>query len=147
MFSFVEILLIMHKKEIVRICTMCIMALAMPAMLFAETVGVFFDSNVAQSKFAAEDVKIALEAKSFTVEMLSLSSLDALYAKRKVVVALAGNTIVTDILKSQGGTIPSGLGEQAYALRTTTTPQTSFWVLGGDATGAMYGRKYLCQWI
>jgi len=135
----------MSFKTMVRIYTMCIMALVMPVMLFAETVGVFFDSNMAQCKFAAEDVRIALEAQSFTVEMLSLSSLDGSYANKKVVIALATDSSVTNILKSQEGTVPSGLGEQAYGLRTTTTPQTSFWVLGGDANGAMYGGLQIAE--
>jgi hypothetical protein len=124
---------------------MCIMALAIPTLLFGQTVGLFFDSNVPQIKFAADDVKTALESKSYTVEMFPLTSLNSSYANRKVVIALATNADVTNILKEQGGTLPSGLGEQAYGLRTTTSPQTSFWVLGGDATGAMYGGLQIAE--
>jgi hypothetical protein len=39
------------------------------------------------------------------------------------------------------------LGEQAYALRTTDTPQTSHWVFGGDVHGAMYGGFDLAEGI
>jgi type IV secretory pathway VirB3-like protein len=40
-----------------------LMILVMPILAIAETVGVFFDSNVTQIKFAATDVKTALESK------------------------------------------------------------------------------------
>lgn len=114
------------------------LSFSLPVVLFAETVGVFFDTTVGQSKFAAGDVKTALESKSFTVEMLNLSQL-AGYANKKVVIALSSNTAVTTVLTGQGGAVPTGLGEQAYALRTTTQPQMSYWALGGDVNGAMYG--------
>ncbi len=121
------------------ICKILILLFVFPVMLFAETVGVFYDSSVEQIKFAAGDVKTALEGKGHTVEMLALSTLDAAYANKKVVIALTSDNATTSILTAQGGVLPSTLGEQAYALRTTSNPQTSYWVLGGDATGAMYG--------
>ena len=37
------------------------------------------------------------------------------------------------------------MGPQAYALRTTTKPDLSYWVLGGDATGAMYGGLQIAE--
>lgn len=129
----------------VRICTMCIVALAIPAMLFAETVGVFFDSNVAQIKFAAGDVKTALESKGFKVEMNALSKLKSGYAKKKIVIALASNAEITKLLTTGGGTIPANLGEQAYGIRTTSSPQKSYWVLGGDVNGAMYGGLQIAE--
>lgn len=127
------------KNLIVRKCKLIVLAFAMPVMVFAETVGVFFDSNVAQIKFAAEDVKTALESKNFIVEMLPLSALKVKYANKKIVIALTSDKIVKKICKAQGENIPNGLGEQAYCLRTTTKPNKSYWVLGGDVNGAMYG--------
>jgi len=127
------------QKNIKRFCTLGIMLIAIPALLFAETVGVFYNSNIEQIKFAAADVKSALESKGFKVEMNDLSRLKASYSNKKVVIALASEIEVTKLLAVEGGTIPNSLGEQAYALRTTHKKQTSFWVVGGDANGAMYG--------
>ncbi len=110
-----------------------------PKQVFSETVGVFFDSSVPQIEFAAGDVKTALEAKSFTVEMLPLNALNAKYANKKVVLSLASNKEIVKLLSIQEGINPAELGVQAYGLRTTKAPQTSYWVLGGDANGTMYG--------
>lgn len=135
----------MLKKMMVRLCTIGLVVLALPLMVFAEPVGVFYDSKVAQIKFAADDIKAALESKGFSVEMLPLTALSAKYTNKKVVLALASNKAMTKILTSQGGTIPNGLGEQAYALHTTSKSQKSYWVLGGDANGAMYGGLQIAE--
>lgn len=136
---------IMLKKSILRLCTVCFILLAIPTLVFSETVGVFYDSKVAQIKFAAEDIKTALESKNFAVEMLPLTALDAKYTNKKVVLSLASNITVNQIVTSQGGTISTGPGEQAYALHTTTTKQKSYWVIGGDANGAMYGGLQMAE--
>ncbi len=135
----------MLKQRVVRLCAMSIAALAMPAIVCAETVGVFFDPAVEQIKFAAGDVKAALEKNKFTVEMLPVASLKTSYANKKVVIALASDAAVTAALAAQGGSKVAGLGEQAYGLRTTETPQKSYWALGGDVNGAMYGGLQIAE--
>lgn len=108
-------------------------------LLAQETVGVFADATIPQIEFAAGDVHAALKAKGFTVETLPLASLSAGYVNKKVVIALATDAAVKALLAGQGGTAPGPLGEQAYSLQTTTQGQRSYWVLGGDSNGAMYG--------
>lgn len=135
----------MLKKWMVRVCTISLVVVALPLMVFAETVGIFSDNSIPQIKFAADDVKTALESKGFKVEMLPLSYLKSDYTKMKVVLALVSNAEVTKLLLRQGGTIPSGLGEQAYGLRTTEKRKLSYWVLGGDSNGAMYGGLQMAE--
>jgi hypothetical protein len=130
---------------ILRFYTLLILALATPVLAIAETVGVFFDANVAQIKFAATDVKTALELKGFKVEMLPLNALNSKYSNKKVVIALSSNNEVTNLLNSEDGTAASGLGSQAYALRTSAKPQKTYWVLGGDVNGAMYGGLQIAE--
>jgi len=129
----------MNKTFFFRLCTVFIMAFAIPTLVSAEKVGVFFDSNVPQIKFAAGDVKTALESKGFTVEMLPLASLESDYSEKKVIIALSANAEIAKLMTGEGASIPTGLGEQAYALRTTKKAKTSHWVMGGDVNGAMYG--------
>jgi len=135
----------MFKKIIRHACTMGIMFIALPVMVFAETVGVFYDSSVEQIKFAAGDIKTALESKNYTVEMHPLTALKSKFANKKVVIALASDKAVAKILSRQSENIPTGLGEQAYGLLTTIKPQKSFWVLGGDVNGAMYGGLQIAE--
>ncbi len=105
----------------------------------AETVGIFYDLNSPQLTFAGTDIKKFLEKNSLTVEIKSISSLTADYANKKIVIDLKSNSTVGGILASQGGTAIPSLGEEAFAIRTTNSSQLSYWVMGGDTTGAMYG--------
>jgi hypothetical protein len=121
------------------------MAILLPVIVCAETVGVFFDPAVEQIKFAASDVKTALEKNKFTVEVLPLTLLIKSYPNKKVVIALASDAAATAALAAQGGRKLPTLGEQAYALRTTEGPQKTYWALGGDANGAMYGGLQIAE--
>lgn len=135
----------MSKTMILRICALSILAIAIPIKLFAETVGVYYDTTAEQIEFAAGDVKTALESRHFTVEIIDIGKLNDAYPNKKVVIALGTDIRVKEILSALGGTFPSGLSEQVYALRTTTQGQTSYWLLGGENNGAMYGGLQLAE--
>jgi len=112
---------------------------------YGQTVGIFYDMLVSQHAFAVGDIKSSLEAEGLTVELRDLSTLDGIYAEKKVVIALESNAEVASLLVDQGGSGVSDLGEQAYALRTTTSSSLSYWILGGDDNGAMYGALEMAE--
>lgn len=111
----------------------------------AETVGIFYDSGSGQAVFAANEIKNTLTGRAFTVELSDLTKLTAGYPNKKIVITLVSNASAIAQMVSEGGTAASGLGEQAYALRTTAAPQKSYWILGGDANGAMYGGLQIAE--
>ncbi|HKL23070.1 MAG TPA: hypothetical protein VJ904_14785, partial [Tichowtungia sp.] len=122
-------------------------AVATAAPAGAETVSIYYHLDTPQYEFAAGDVKAALEALGFKVEVHGVGTLSEREQGRKVVIASASETAVLEQLNKAGGDPLPGLGEQAYALRTTTVPQLSYWVVGGDANGAMYGGLQLAEHI
>lgn len=111
----------------------------------AETVTVFFDREIPQHQFAAGDVKTALEARNFKVDFQDLSALKNKFRQHQIIIALASDEEVNALLEKQGGSELPELEEQAYALRTTNLKQKSYWVLGGDVNGAMYGALQLSE--
>jgi hypothetical protein len=111
----------------------------------AETVQLYFDTAIPQIAFAAGDIKTALENQKHTVETHQLDALSKAGAGKKIVLAVATDKTVASALSAQGGKPAASLGEQAYALRTTTKAGSSYWVLGGDATGAMYGGLQIAE--
>jgi hypothetical protein len=129
----------MIRKLKLRFCAIAITLLFFPDFIMAETIGVFSDNTISQIKFAANDVKAALESKGFTVEMKSLSSLKSADKKKKVVIALVSNAEIIKLMRNEGASTLNDLGEQAYGIRTTSSSQKTYWVLGGDINGAMYG--------
>ncbi len=124
---------------------LCCITLLLPICAFAETVGIFFDPNNASIKFAANDIKIELEKKNIKTELLDIVSLSATYAEKKIVIDLASSSATIALHSAQGGSPSAGLREQAYSLSTTTNPQSTYWVLGGDAIGAMYGGLQIAE--
>ncbi len=133
------------SNPLVRICATSFLTIALPVMVCAETVGVFFEPSVEQITFAAGDVKAALEKNKYTVELLPLTALKASYPNKKVVIALPKNVEIKNLLEAQGGKFPEGLGEQSYEMLTTQNGKTSCWVIGGDASGAMYGGLQIAE--
>ena len=124
-------------------CIMLVLLLA--SITHANVVGVFYDSTVPQSDFAASEIKTALHGKDHTVELKPLSELSTEYPNQKIVLSLAAHSAAGQVLSIQGGATLSGLGEQAYALRTTTKGGKSYWVLGGDVSGLMYGGLQMAE--
>ncbi len=118
-----------------------------PIMAIGNTIGVFFNKTIPQHEFAANDIKTALESKNFNVEIKDLTELTDSYKGKKVVISLASDNDVLELLKSQGGSDVKKMGEQAYALQTSKSPDLSYWVLGGDDNGAMYGGLDLAEKI
>jgi len=133
------------KYKIVQFCALLILFFASPTVLFAETIGIFSDTSISQIKFATGDVKTALESKGFTVEMFELSKLKSGYPNKKVVIALDSDIMIKQLFTAAGGTTPTGIEEQAYALQTTNQKHSSYWVFGGDVNGAMYGGLQLAE--
>lgn len=121
--------------------------LGFSALSSAETVRLYFDPATPQIAFAAGDIKAALERRNHTVETCDLAGLTNAGSGKKIILAFATDKTVTSTLSTQGGKLAAGLGTQAYALRTTTKPDLSYWVLGGDAVGAMYGGLHIAETI
>jgi hypothetical protein len=111
----------------------------------AEMVRLYFDAATPQIAFAASDIKAALEKQKHTVETHDLAVLVKAGAGKKIVLTVAGDKAALSVLSAKGGRPAPSLGAQAYALRTTTQPDLSYWVVGGDANGAMYGGLQLAE--
>jgi len=111
----------------------------------AETVRLYFDPAIPQIAFAAGDIKAALEKRQHVVETHDLAMLAKAGSGKKIVLTVATDKAVVSQLSGQGGQPAVGTAPQAYALRTTTQPDKSYWVLGGDANGAMYGGLQLAE--
>jgi len=133
------------KWELFKTCVLSVIFVFAAALLQAQTIGLFYDFSTPQYQFAASDIKTALEDNGFSVEVIDIEKLNKRYNKGKVVIALQSNDKVKTLLKKAGGVAAPLLGEQAYAIRTTTQPELGYWVMGGDHNGAMYGALQMAE--
>jgi hypothetical protein len=113
----------------------------------AETVGVFYNKTIPQFEFAALDIKAALKKNGFEVELNSIADLLTNYANKKIIIALKSDAFAIKLLLEEGGkTVElNKLGEQAFALRTTHAKKQSYWAIGGDVAGGLYGGLQLAE--
>jgi len=100
-----------------------------------------------QLVFAAGDVKKALEASGISASPAPLEALTGPSRAGKIVIALAEDSRIIELLNAGGGEPLPTLGREAFALRTTGEEVFSYWVIGGDINGAMYGALQLAESI
>ena len=122
-----------------------LMIVLVSRQLLAEDVCIYFDPSVPQIAFAAGDIKSALVARKHGVQTKTLKELQHGDPGRKVILALASDESVSGGLSASGGEAGGALESQAYSMHTTEKPERAYWVLGGDANGAMYGGLQLAE--
>ena len=115
--------------------------------IHAKDVGIYYDKNVPQFEFAASEIEAALINHGFTVFLHPLTDISESKSSCKVIVAQKTNAEIIGLLANEGGETKSisDLGEQAYALRTTTSNRLNYWAIGGDIAGTMYGALQLAE--
>jgi Divergent InlB B-repeat domain len=122
-----------------------LVSLSISTTILADTLRLYYDSSSPQISFAAGDIKGALEKQKHTVQIQDIAELDKTNADKKIVLSIVTDQATTAKLTANGGKTVSALGEQAYAIRTTTQGEAIHWVIGGDATGTMYGGLQLAD--
>lgn len=131
-------------KRIPHFTPLLLLVLALlPARAFSQTIKVFFDEEIPQFEFAAEEVREALRKHDLQAEFVSLSQLSESEASSSVVIALKSDERAVQQLSDTAEL--GNLGEQAYALRTRSSSQPNYYAIGGDVAGAMYGGLQLAE--
>lgn len=110
-----------------------------------QSVAIYYDSEIPQVAFAANDIKSELEKKDYEVQTKDLLLLSENEGGKIIILSLSDNRNIVSTLKEYGGNEVDDLGEQAFAIRTTKESELAYWVLGGDATGVMYGGFELAE--
>ena len=103
----------------------------------------FYDTSEPAIAFAAEDLKKILESNNISVTLKGLSQ----FAKDKkgirIIIAKNNPEILAALKKAKGIAI-NAENEQEYSLRVTGSDAgKTYWAIGGDRIGAMYGGIHL----
>jgi hypothetical protein len=105
----------------------------------------FYDNSEPAITFSAEDLKKVLEARGITVVLKSISELKEKSKGVQIIIAKNDQSVLA-LLKSAGVSDIKELGKQEYALRVTGNGSTkSYWAIGGDRIGAMYGGIHVAE--
>lgn len=104
-----------------------------------KSIKIYYDNSEPCITFAAEDLKKILDEKGIGATLNLLNELPEKPGGTQIIIA-KNDPLVLDRFKDAGGLAIRPMGEQAYALRVTGNGHNiSYWAIGGDRTGAMYG--------
>ena len=137
----------------VRVCL--VLLFSIPSLVFAANTGagatvvtLFFDSESPQTTFAAEDIRTSLNKKGYRVEPLSLAQLDRSTEGMRIILVPRSNTNALRNMPSEGARPPGTLKSEGYGLRVSSKGgRSTYWVVGADAAGVMYGGLELAEVI
>jgi hypothetical protein len=116
--------------------------------LGAASVNLLFDDTMLQAMFAAGDIQAALRARDYNVNRLQLSQLSRINDGVLIVLSLNSNDNIVNVMQSEGAKLPGDLKSEGYSIRTTTKAgRTTYWVVGADTGGVMYGGLELAEII
>ncbi len=114
-------------------------------MVEAAQIKVVSDPGNPSIAFAASDIKKALELRGHIVTQSPLSQFTAVEGEFLIVLATLADVSTKNHLVGEGGNLPNGIKAQGFGIRTTQNGTKTFWALGGDAVGAMYGGLELAK--
>ncbi|NOR66676.1 MAG: carbohydrate-binding family 6 protein [Woeseiaceae bacterium] len=127
---------------------MLILCFVTSANLYGASVTLLVDSKSHQAVFASEDVEQALRTRGHGVKRADLAMLDRVTDDVRIVLCLRSNADTTGAMKSQKVRRPGSLKSEGYSIRTGSKDgQTTYWVVGADAAGVMYGGLELAEVI
>ncbi len=99
----------------------------------------FYDTSEPAIAFAAEDLKNILESKNISVTLNAISQFDADAKGSRIIIAKNDTEILAELKKAKATPI-NQMNEQEYSLRVTEGDAgKTYWAIGGDRVGAMYG--------
>ncbi len=108
--------------------------------LRAASITLLFDDKSPQAVFASKDVQTALRVKGHSVRQSRLTQLDQVTDGMRIVLLLRSDADVTRRMLSERASPPGTLRSEGYSIRTSTKAgRTTYWIIGADTAGIMYG--------
>ena len=114
----------------------------------AASINLLVDDKIPQAMFAAEDIRAALRARDYNVNQLQLAQPSRITDGALIVLSLSSNEDIINAVQSEGAKPPGNLKSEGYSIRTSSQAgRTTYWVIGEDAGGVMYGGLELAEVI
>jgi len=106
------------------------------------------DRALPQVDFAVKELRAALITAGHTVTVIGLDALPANDVPTRIVMARQEQTAIIDSMRQQGASPSASLRAEGFSLRRTTSgDRVTYWVIGADTAGLMYGSLELAEVI
>ena len=138
----------MHTRVVLWVLAALIMGWNVELCHAASNVTLLFNEKAPQNAFAAQELQGALEGRSHTVRHDSLARVGTDGTGIRIVLATRADTAVVGVMRARSLAASSSLKPEGFSIRTQSTGgQTTHWVIGADAAGALYGGLELAEVI
>jgi len=125
-----------------------LLCFAFVSNLEAASVNLLFDDKMPQAVFAAGDIQAALKTRDSNVNQLQLTQLSRITDGVLIVLSLKSNDNIINVMQSEGAELPEDLKSEGYSIRRSSKAgRTTYWIIGADAGGVMYGGLELAEVI
>lgn len=105
----------------------------------AAPISLVFDRDVAQAEFSAQEIASALSENAHPITQQDLGELTHIGGAQVILTHLS-NKPVLDMFIGSDGAKPATLQPEGFSFRVTRRGNdTTFWIIGADPAGAMYG--------
>jgi len=122
--------------------------LLMASALHAASVTFCVEGRSPQAVFAAEDIQDALWTRGYGIRRSNLAKLDQVPEGTRIVLGPRSSAVLIKMMQSDGARPIGTLKSEGYSIRVSSKgPRTTYWVVGGDAAGVMYGGLELAEVI
>lgn len=122
--------------------------LTLTTTLHAAEVTIHIEPDTGPARFAATEIEAALVLRGHVATRARSSDADSNDRRLSIVLASTSEAANADHLRRAGGSLPSGLKHDGFAIRRTGTQGSeTVWVFGEDAGGVMYGGLELAEQI
>jgi len=122
--------------------------LAVAPELHGASVRLLIEDKCPQAAFVAKDIKAALRARGHGVKQLRLRRPGQGGDGARIVLLLRSNEDIVREMVAQGGKPAGALKSEGYSIRTSSKDgRTTYWAVGADAGGLMYGGLELAEII
>ena len=114
----------------------------------AQTISLFYDESDKAIAFGVNDIRTSLAKAGHIVNINNLSELEESSANTSIIIATDEDNTVLSKLTSLGVKQPGNIEDQGYNTYVTVSgDKTTYWVIGGDRIGAMYGAFHVAETI
>ena len=125
--------------------TVLLILVAYAATGNAASVGLFYDKDVAQAEFAAQDIALACKSKDVPITVQDVSKLKPTNGIQIVLTDISNKPILDLFEKSRGSKLGT-LQAEGFGIRVTQKGNaTTYWIMGADPAGTMYGGLELAE--
>ncbi len=102
-------------------------------------VALYFDSDGGPVEFAAHEITLALKEKDNSVDLHDLDQLESVHGTQIILTDLS-NASTLQMFESNGVAKLEALQPEGFRIRVTAKGNnTTYWIIGADPAGTMYG--------